>query len=643
MTNSHSAASSVVTDGVATFLQKIPPFQFLSDTDRVKLARSMSLEFFPKDSVVLSAGERAAESLYIVQKGAVKLALRTRVGKELILDMRSEGEIFGLLSLMGGNMARLDVPAVEDTLCYSIPATEIQRLMAQHAEVSEYLVRTSVRRYMDRSLSELRAQTQLMGESERLLYALKVGDVATGEVVSCTAATSIREAARLVADSHSTSAIVVDSDGTATGIVTEHDFTRKVVVEGISADLPVEQIMSRPVFSVESTSLVFQAMLSMLTHGIQHVLVTTSGKPKSVLTTHDLMLLQGKSPLNVARHLERQTDLNCLAQAQKRIVDLLPLLLREGAKASHLTRVVAEINDRLIAKIFEFADRELGPAPVPYCWIVLGSEGRREQTFKTDQDNALIYSDAADAEALKYFERLTLFVNQALKQCGYPDCEGGYMATNPKWRQSLSAWKSTFETWIREGDLHPTEDALIFFDMRPLAGDETLFKQLSTHIRELLKSAGFFKSILASISIENKPPLGFFRTFVLEHTGEHKQGLDIKMYGTGPIVNAARLFALDAGIEATNTLDRLTGLPAGYLDEALSHDLQQSFEFLTLLRLEQQMQRVRTGQSMSNHLSPEKLTPLQKGMLKDTFQTIAKVQSLIDQRFRTAVWAQLGR
>ena len=644
MDSFHPSSNSVVTDAVAKFLKDIPPFQFLSAPELAKLARSMTLEFFPKNTLILSAGTRAAEELYVIQKGAVKLALRTQVGKELVLDMRSEGELFGVMSLMGGDVTRLDVTAVEDTLCYTVPHVDVQRMMSAHSEFADYLVRTSVKRYMDRSLRELRSQTQLMGNAERLLYSLTVRDVATKPAVTCVADTSIREAAKRLTVSNSTSAIIVDDEAHAIGIVTESDFTRKVVANGIGVEEPVRRIMSAPVITVEHSALVFQALLEMLTYDIQHVLVTENGQPRSVLTGHDLMLLQGKSPLSVARHLDEQRDLPGLAQAQKRIAELLPLLLREGAKASHLTRVVAEINDRLAAKIFELAHQKLGPAPAPYCWLVLGSEGRREQTFKTDQDNALIYSDDLDSAALDYFEQLTKFVNDALKQCGYPECEGGYMATNPRWRQSESAWKHTFAKWMNEGELHATEDALIFFDMRPVAGDRELFRQLDDSNRERLKHSGFFKSILASISIEHKPPLGFFRTFVLEHSGEHKQGLDIKMYGTGPIVNAARLFALDAGIHATNTLDRLAGLHGkNYLDETLLQDLQHAFEFLTLLRLEQQLQQSRSGQPMSNYITPEKLTPLQKSMLKDTFQTIERAQSFVDQRFRTAVWTQMGR
>ena len=124
----------------------------------------MKLEYFPKDTTIISAGHAASDVLYVVHKGVVKLTLRTKVGKELVFDFRSEGEIFGLLSLMGRDTARLDVTVTEDALCYSIPGTVIQELASRYPEFSEYLVHVSITRYIDRSLKELTDQTNLMGE-----------------------------------------------------------------------------------------------------------------------------------------------------------------------------------------------------------------------------------------------------------------------------------------------------------------------------------------------------------------------------------------------------------------------------------------------------------------------------------------------
>jgi CBS domain-containing protein len=608
----------------------------------------MTLEYFPKDTTIIAAGHRASDVLYIVHKGAVELALRTKVGKQLVFDLRSEGEIFGLLSLMGGDLARLDVIAVEDALCYSIPGTVIQELAARHPEFSEYLVRVSITRYLDRSLKELKDQTNLMGNAERLLYSLAVKDVVSAPAVVCTGETSIREAAKLVASSRATCLAVVGPDGRATGIVTDRDFTYRVLANAMSLDLPVTSIMSTPVVAVESTARLFQALLAMISKDIHHVLVIEEGLPKAVLSSHDLILLQGKSPLTVSRHLEQQKSVEGLASAQKKIMELIPLLLREGARVNHITRVVSEINDRLMAKILEFAERDLGPPPLPYCWVILGSEGRREQTFKTDQDNALIYADAdsnaGNAGAVqKYFTRFAIYVRDSLASCGYPPCTGDYMASNPRWRQPLSAWKNYFQTWIAESDLHSVEDALIFFDMRPVGGDPALFESIAAFVRERLQDASFFKSVLAYITIDRKPPLGFFRTFVVEQSGQHKEELDIKTFGTCPIVNAARLLALDGGIAATNTVDRLAAAQSlAYLDDVLRRDLLESFELLTLLRLEHQLEQAHAGQPLSNHVNPASLSQLQRSLLKEAFRTITRAQAAIAGHFRTAVWAQLG-
>jgi CBS domain-containing protein len=645
--SSYSSSSTVVTESVVNFLEKIPPFQFLPVSEIRALARTMTLEYFPKDTFILAAGRQVSEALYIVQKGAVKLGIRTNVGKELVLDMRSEGEVFGLLSLMGRDVARLDVVALEDTLCYTVPGEEVQELIERHREVSEYFVRTSITRYMDRSLAELRTQVSLMGNAEQLLYSLSVGDVVHCCAAVCGEATTISEAAKHISNEKSGALFVIAGNGHAVGVVTDRDFAKKVVAGGISTSLPVTVIMTAPVIAVESSERIFQALLTMLGRNIHHILVTEDGRPKGVLTSHDLMLLQGKSPLSLARNIEQQQSVNDLVAAQKRIADLLPLLMREGARASHITRVIAELNDRVMTKILMLAEERLGPPPVSYCWVVLGSEGRREQTFKTDQDNALLYADPSQDERIRasaYFEELATFAQQALERCGYPPCPGGWMASNPRWRMPLAAWQAMFKRWIEEVEYHSVEDALILLDMRPVAGDLSLYERLAADIAERLKGANFFKSILACVSIGRKPPLGFFRTLVLDRSGEHKEELDIKETGTGPIVEAARVFAVDAGISQTNTVDRLTALRnLDYLDGKVLTELQEAFEFLTLLRLENQLQQAREGRPLNSYISPRKLTHLQKGLLREAFQTVARVQSLIDDRFRTAVWAQLGK
>lgn len=636
---------TLVTDAVVSYLKNIPPFQFLPEQELVTLAGKMSLEYFPRGTLILSAGKKASDSMYIVQKGGVKLALRTDTREEVVLDMRSEGEIFGLLSMMGGDITRLDVTAAEDTLAYSVPGAEVQAQVARHAEFAGYLLRTSVQRYMDRSLSEIRARARAITEGEKLLYSLAVRDILRKPVITCPEMTPIQRAAQIMTSEQATCIFVVNVRGEAVGIVTDEDFAKRVVAPGISLETPIKQVMSAPVVSVDMGERVFQVLLLMLSHHIHHVLVTEDGAPKAVITNHDLMLLQGKSPLNVARNVDAQDTIEDIAAAQERVSEMIPLLMREGAKASHITRVVAEINDRVVARILELGERRLGPPPVPYCWVTMGSEGRREQTFKTDQDNGMIFADCeADtrASAEKYFEELAVLARDGLSKCGYPPCKGGYMASNQKWRRPVQEWKAHFREWITDPQQNRAQDAMIFFDMRPVAGSFMLYEQLAEHNRQLLRSAQLFKSVFAWVANVYRPPLGFFRTFVVERSGQHKDEVDLKLFGTGPIVNSARLFALDAVIDATNTIERLSVLEAmDYADRELLRDMQEAMEFLMLLRLERQVQQMDTGEPISNHLNPASLSNLNRSMLKEAFHTIERAQALVEGKFKSWVWAHL--
>ena len=282
---------------------------------------------------------------------------------------------------------------------------------------------------------------------------------------------------------------------------------------------------------------------------------------------------------------------------------------------------------------------------MPYCWVTTGSEGRREQTFKTDQDNGLLYADTAGPEsqtAEAYFSRLAVFMRDALEKCGYPRCHGDCMASNPRWRQPLRVWRNYFRGWITEARFQSIQDALIYFDMRPVAGDFSLFRALEEDKLELLRTASLFKSVLAFVSVHTKPPLGFFRSLVVERTGKHKSELDLKLPGSGAIISVARLLALDAGVKAQNTMDRLAALER--LDaenRPLLAELREAFEFLMLLRLEGQLRQAEAGQPLSNYVAPGQLSHWQRSLLKEAFQTIGRAQALITSQYRSAVWSQL--
>jgi CBS domain-containing protein len=462
-------------------------------------------------------------------------------------------------------------------------------------------------------------------------------------VVSTREETSIREAARIMSENRISSLIVINSNNLPTGIVTDRDLREKVVAKGRNVQEPIKNIMSTTLIRVDARDYCFEAVLRMLKYNIHHILVIKDGNLIGVITNHDLMLLQGTSPLSLTKDIESQQTIEGLIPVSKKINNIVGLLLKEGAKASNITKVITEINDRLVRKVLEFAERKFGKPPVAYCWIVFGSEGRKEQTFKTDQDNAIIYADpTTDTEAesaQKYFATFAEYVRDGLFQCGFPPCPANFMASNPQWCQPLKVWKKYFSSWIST----PTPDAVLnsvtFFDFRPMCGEALIAESLRDYLITLLKDQKVFLGYLANMAIKNTPPIGFFKSFVVEKGGEHKDELNLKVKGIAPLVDIVRLFALEKGIRETSTLERIETLRSKHtIVEEYADDLEQAFEFITLLRIHHQYAQISSGQEPDNFINPNRLSNLERRSIKEAFQLVATIQDLIIELYKSLIW-----
>jgi CBS domain-containing protein len=480
----------------------------------------------------------------------------------------------------------------------------------------------------------MQSKSLFYGSSDHLLFTTKVGDIATKDVVAVSEQVSIREAARKMTEHRISSLLIVDRHGLASGIVTDRDLREKVVAKGRSVNDMVSDIMTLPLVRVDAKDFCFEAVLKMIKHNIHHILVIKDGRLKGVLTNHDLMMLQGTSPLSFAKDLESQESIDGLVPVSAKINRVVGLLLKEGARASNITKIITELNDRLVRKVLEITERKLGRPPVGYCWISFGSEGRKEQTFKTDQDNAIIYADPGTPDqeeaAKRYFEDFSVFVRDGLVKCGFPLCPADYMASNAKWRQPLSAWKQLFSRWISSPSPEAVLKSLIFFDFRALYGEIGLADELRRFLNESLKGQNLFLAQMAAASLKNRPPLGFFRNFILEKDGEHKDELNLKLRGIGPLVDAVRLMALEAGVSETPTLERIEAMKGKHAAITDAGDeLAQAFEFIMLLRIHHQVAQIQAGRQPDNFINPGTLSNLEKRTFRESFQIIAKVQESI--------------
>lgn len=628
----------MITKGAFTLLKKTLPFSLLDEATLRTIAKEISLEYYPKGHAIYYQDGPAAEYLSIIKSGAVKVSLKTAASEELLIDYMTVGDFFGMRSFVCGDISRDNIVAVEDTSCYLIKKETVLELMKTNAEFSAFCVRSWLKKLMDMTYREIHDRTLLHGAGDKLLFTHTLNDLATKKVITASEDISIKDAAEIMANNKISSLILLDPGGLPSGMITDRDFRNRVISKGRDLSGRVGDIMSVTIIKSEAGDYCFEALLKMIRYNIHHLLVVDNGELRGIITSHDLMLLQGSSPLSIAKEIEDQTTIDGLLPASGKINRIIINLIKEGARAGDITRLITEVNDRLLKKILEVTESRLGPPPLRYCWIVYGSEGRKEQTFKTDQDNAIIYEDpqGSDEAARAYFSDLAEQMNNALAKCGFPPCSAGYMASNPKWRQPLSAWKTYFSDWINTPIPEAILRSLIFFDFRAIHGDLLLAERLRAFLGHEVRGKNLFLAHMAAIVAQNRPPLDLFGKFICEKKGPHKGKFNIKINGICPIIDAARLSALEIRLYHTSTIERLRGLknrPASAGE--FSEELGDAFEFLMSLRLRHQFQQMQDGVEPDNFIDPDHLRPMEKTLLKETFKLILAVQEKTMKKYNS--------
>lgn len=440
------------------------------------------------------------------------------------------------------------------------------------------------------------------------------------------------------------SVVVVGPEGQPVGILTDRDLRERVVAAGRSPEAPVPQVMSSPVVSVSPEAYVFEALLEMTRRGIHHLAVVEGRRLVGVLSSHDLLRLQAALPTELARAIQGCRSVAELARVMPRLTDATRTLFEQGASAYEAGRIAAELNDLVIRRVVALAEDELratgtGAPPVAYCWLVLGSEGRREQTIKTDQDNALVYADpdpGLRGRAREYFGALAGRVIAALIQLGFPPCPAQAMASNPRWCQPLETWRSYVADWVRDPRSEHLLYASIHFDFRPVLGEAGLATALRDEIRQQVAAWRSFPRYLGKLAVSHGPPLGLFGRFVLQRT-DGRRGLNVKLNGLLLLVNALRAYAVELGLDETNTLERLEAVQrvGACFTAGEAEEVREAFETLARLRLAHQLACLARGQAPDNVLDPYALSRADQGRLRSALRAIRRLQGKVEDRYLT--------
>jgi len=433
------------------------------------------------------------------------------------------------------------------------------------------------------------------------------------------------------------SVVVADGSGRVPlGIFTLQDLVRRVTLPGGDLEDPVATVMTSGLITLGPQASAHQAALTMARNGVRQVVVVdVDGLLVGVVTQEDLFGLQQIGVKEISELVQAARDRDGLRAAAGAIRGLADRLMAQGIGAETLTHHLSTLNDLLTIRVIEVTQDEHELPPVPVCWIALGSEGRLEQTFSTDQDNGIIF-EADDGDAERVREALLPFaraVNATLDACGFPLCKGGVMAGNPRWCLRLSEWRRTFHGWMSKPDPEAVLNATIFFDLRAIHGNELLAERLGAWLCEEAAQHPLFLRQLAENAVSNTPPLGVLRDFSFDGSRDHPHTLDLKARGSRPFVDAARVLALAHGIVPTSTAERLRAAagPANLGTEEVAA-MVDGFHFIHLLRLRNQR---RTGDDpdRANRVDPDQLNDLERSVLKEAFRQARKLQGWLERKY----------
>jgi len=631
--------SSIMTTAQAfQFLSGVVPFSFLPEDEIEKIASLFSVVHYPKNTTLLVQGQSPVEHVYFIQKGAVERYYEEKSGKKRLRALLGEGDVYGGISILLNNgISVRTLRTREKSYCYILPKKNFLDICARHKSFSEYFTDTFGKQMLDKSYASIITKSARSPEDALQFFNQPISNIHSDVLISCGIDTSIRDAAGIMSDNRCSSVFVRDA-GDFVGVVTDNDLRKKVISKGYDIRKSVSGIMSSPLRTIPARSLIFEGMISMMQQNVKHLAVTDAdNRVVGVVTHSDLLNTQGNTPFFFLREISQAGTREEIMGRHAELPGVIQNLIYSGAKAKNVNKLITTISDAILQKLITFAIDELGQVPVRFIFMIMGSEGRQEQTLKTDQDNAIIFEDVSkesEAAVTEYFLMLGEKVCNWLDEAGYTFCKGNIMAKNPLWCQPVSVWKEYFSEWIFTAEPEALLRASIFFDFRGVYGDMTITDALRGFLFDSVRGRMGFLRHLTENALYFKPPIGFFRNFVVESKGEHRNKFDIKS-AMMPIVDFARIYALKNRIGETNTLERLRQLhKRNVMDEKDYADIRQAYAFLMQLRIARQVTAVTEENGMpDNYINPKKLSRLEQTMLREVFKRTEKLQMRLGFEF----------
>ncbi len=477
---------------------------------------------------------------------------------------------------------------------------------------------------------------------EESLFLARVREVYRKDIVTCEANITASQVALLMKEMNVSGVIVTHQD-VPVGVVTDRDLRDKVLACGVDpTKASVSSIMTEPLLAIREDDFLSEAVYKMLKNNIQRLAVMNeAGSLLGVITDTDIIKFQTDTALYFMRDLEAARNVSDVKLINDKMTDYIGKLFKAEIKPKDLIRLISYLNDLIIVKVIKIvSESEFPELPGKFAFLVLGSEGRMEQTLKTDQDNAIVYSDELKEEDLALLESFSVKLIDDLVEIGFPSCPGGIMAKNAPWRKSLKDWGDTVKDWVSV----PTPDNILnysmFSDLRTVYGDPELEKALKQRVVNVITKNPVFLAHMANNILRFKPPLNFLGGFKVEKKGEHAGKLDIKMAGIFPLTEGIKVLALEAGIMEGGTSDKIGKLTGrGIVPDDELYEVEASLDFFIYLRLKSQIDQASKGLEPTNFIDPLNLNEVERERLKVGFSMVKSFQSFLAEKYKVSFLA----
>lgn len=599
------------------------PFSLLDAREQALLNEHLETAHFRQGERVIEAGKPPL-GVFVIARGRVAesdvsetAADGTPLASHVFVHYQAE-DYFGGWSALNG-MAIHNFVATEDTLCHLLPTAILLELMASNPRFADYFQQNLGTK---REIAAQHTQTQDMAE----FMLARIDDSMIREPLVVEAGTSLHEATRLMRERKVD--CLLARRGNRYGMVTGTDLLDAVVLKGLPLDSDVAEIASYRLISAAADDYLFNALIQMTQYQIERVVVMRDGHELlGVVELADVLSYFSSHSHVIGLRVERANSVEELREAALGLTDLIRALISTGVKIRFTMELLAAMNGRIIAKLFDLiVPRDMRPH---VCLIVMGSEGRGEQIMKTDQDNALLVRNGLEWPGLMDCMRQ---FSETLISFGFPPCPGNIMVSNPEWVNSIDQWAGKLTQWSQSCDGSAVMNLAIAVDSKPIAGNIALFKVARNAFLRRVQSNAIFFSHFARAALNFDTPLTLFGNL------RDKEQLDIKKGGIFPIVHGIRTMALEQRILETNTFKRIEALvEMGKLERSMGDNLGEALSIFIQLRLAQQIERIGSGADGSdrtpNAIDLQKLNKLERDLLRDALHIVKDFKKLFALRY----------